>query len=564
MITTKKRNLRQLEKEGPNETTVFLVTKEDYSCESKKDEAIFAKSNMNVVNWYENARYRPSAESVHAMTFDELLMWKLINSGQNVLVSGKAGAGKSHLLQRFVNHAKTANFKFRICAPTGVAAFTIGGQTIHKCLNMGLAEDSPVDLWNRIKGPSGKQRFRKTWDFLTCDLWYMDEISMVHPDFFLKLDYLAQKANNNSAPFGGIRLIMSGDFTQIGPIFKKKNKDPLSLYMAENGVDISEEKEDLLVFETESWKRMKLSRVILNRSYRQKTGDFLTLLDHIRKGYMSPDDETLIMSRIDAPMDIASKSIKAAEEKYSHTLESGETISPGIDPIWVFSKNSKVDSCNMKHLEALQRKGCKMVHERPMLYVAKRDHVEYMDPREQRAAQELIKKGKPYWSKQFPIYDLYLCEGCQVMMRKNTFIGDGVYNGSLGWIVSIDNDTIDVLFLKDGEFMDAPISIKREEFSMVVGKTTCVTMKQFPLSVAYAFTIHRCQGLTLDAMHLDASDCFNGGMLYVAISRVRKIEDLVLSDFDSSSLIVNERAVAYETYKGVAPVTTKRHKNITC
>lgn len=561
MFTTKKRNLKQL---SNNKTKIFIVSKEDYVCEEKEDENIFAQAGLTGPKWYESAKFRPSDESVQAMTFDEELMWKMINSGHNVLVSGKAGAGKSHLLQRFVNHARTANFRFRICAPTGVAAFTIGGQTIHKCLSLGLAEDPPLDLWNRIKTPSGKSKFSKTWDFLTCDLWYLDEISMVHPDFFLKLDFLAQKANNNSKPFGGIRLIMSGDFTQIGPIFKKKNKDPLGLYMQENGVDISEEKEELLVFETESWKRMPLCRMILNRSYRQKAGEFLTLLDNVRRGYLSPEDEMLIMSRIDAPMDVAAKSIKSAEEKYSFETSRNITLTPSIDPIWVFSKNAKVDNCNVQHMEQLRKAGCEISYERPILYVDKRDHVEYMDPREQKASQTLIAKGKPYWSKQFPIYDLQLCPGCQVMMRKNTFIGDGVYNGSLGWIVSMDNDSVSVLFLKNGEFMENPLCVKREEFSMVTGKTTCVKMKQFPLSVAYAFTIHRTQGLTLDAMHLDASDCFNGGMLYVALSRVRKVEDLVISDFDRSSLIVNEKAVNYETYKGANAVVIKKRKNMSC
>lgn len=150
-----------------------------------------------------NIAYKPI---VRPSGVDEELIWRCLNTGRSIIISGKAGAGKSNLLGRFVANLEGTSISYALCAPTGIAAFNIGGETIHRRLGLGLAQDDPVSLFKQIKN---RVKYAKTWKFLTgTNVLIIDEISMLHPDLFNKLDYLFRKARECELPFGGVILIV--------------------------------------------------------------------------------------------------------------------------------------------------------------------------------------------------------------------------------------------------------------------------------------------------------------------------------------------------------------------
>lgn len=577
----------------------FIVGYDDYKTSPQCELKLYSRDR-----WWQGARFSPP-ESIRAnMKVDEELMWRMINAKQNVLISGKAGAGKSHLLERFVATCEACLLAYALCAPTGIAAYNVGGETIHRRLGLGLASDDPVSLFKLISG--NRRKYARTWKFLTgTDIFIIDEISMVHSDFFKKLDYLFRKAKNCSDPFGGIILIMVGDFTQLGPITEK----PVS-----SDQTLSNER---FVLDSECWQRMPISRIFLNRSYRQKEGDpFLDLLNEVRTGHLSEKGKALLYSRIDADIKItkAVVSQESKDEEYEDEDEdSEENDSDQMDededtkkvklekledasdkedeqdeddddtvkkeepekkpkknkvkkvkkvytmqPLDIFPYKYMVDKCNNSHLDNLVKRDKVELHKFfPSLRVAKREHAEVMDGTEYERGQYLISKdGIKQLQDYFPLFYITLAEGAQVMMRSNTFIDQGVFNGTMGIITSIESNFISVLFVVDGKFMDRPIQVGRIDMGARVGKTVEVIMTQYPLTLAWGSTIHKCQGLTLDSARVDASNCFEPGQFYVAISRVRKIEDLSLIDFNEKSIMSDERAVAFETHPGKDVTTT--------
>lgn len=497
-------------------------------------------------SWYHGAKFRPSDVAVMAdMKVDEELLWRCINSGRNVLISGKAGAGKSNLLSRFVANLEKAFVNYALTAPTGIAAYNINGETLHRKLGLGLAQDDPVTIFKMIS--KNKIKFGRTWKFLTgTDILIIDEYSMVAPDFFNKLDYLFRKARNSNQPFGGIHLIMVGDLTQLGPIISRDKTDP------------TEKSTERFVVDTEAWDRMQICRLFLDRSYRQQDGDpYLDVLNEIRSGELSEKSEQLLMSRVGADVAVTQIVSEPTSTFQAATMEEDEKAPTPpktyrLDPIELFPYKVQVDNCNKEHLEALieSDKTLEVRDFYPALRVAKREHSPEMDPKDYESGVYLTSdKGRGQLKEMLPLFDIKLAEGAQVMMRCNKYIDQGVCNGTMGIITSIDSNVISVLFVVKGKFMERPIDVDRFGFSVRAGKTAEVIMTQFPLTLAWASTIHKCQGLTLSTAKVDAHRCFDFGQLYVALSRVRKLEHLSLIAFNRRSIMADPRAVEFETVR---------------
>lgn len=443
---------------------------------------------------------------------DEHLLWCLHGQGKHIIVSGKAGSGKSHLLQRFVRTANSKHIRYALCAPTGIAAFNIGGETLHRRLGLGLAAGDPVSLFDQIS--KKKSNYRKTWKFLLkTDLLIIDEISMVHPDLFVKLDFLFKKARRSTRSFGGIMLLMVGDFTQLGPIISRDDSSGCRS-----------------VLDTDCWQSMTIARVALMRSYRQQDSEFLTLLNEVRMGCVSARSMELLQQRVGANVSVSS--------------DDGATLRP-ID---IFPYNSNVDAHNNAQLTLLAESGAEVTTFAPTLAVVPSDPDVPMDADEERQARDMITKERlPQLIAQFPFFTIQLARGAQVMMRNNQFIDEGIYNGTMGTVTAVNSNTVYVRFVVNEKYQTEDHCIERAEFSIGVGKTVRIVMTQFPLTLAWASTIHKVQGLTLSSVSVDASNCFEAGQLYVAISRVRKLEDLRLIAFNARSLLTDERAVDFES-----------------
>ena len=446
----------------------FFVDYKDYHTSEENERQLRPRHN-----WWRSSKYKPNDVSkCSTMDVDEQLIWRILNSERHILISGKAGSGKSHLLERFVANLEGTTHSFAICAPTGIAAYNVGGETLHRRLGLGLAKDDRVSLFNMVK--KNQRKYARTWKFLTTvDILIIDEISMVNPELFTTLDYLFRQARNSTKTFGGVRLICVGDFTQLGPV-DKDNPDPSA---------------STFVLDTEAWKRMEMSRIFLDRSFRQKDGDpFLDLLNEVRIGNISDKSMDLLMSRIDADVTVTTivsenpteppqheqlkqwtrveancpcsnrkcLTIPNQEEPDSESFTQNFMYFNGaiycceqcfaqleqflasivkptlnkvykLDPIDLFPYKKQVETCNQLHLSLLisqQKVEKKEFH--PSLRVSKREHILEMDPKDYEQGLYMIGQGKPQLMEQFPLFHLTLAEGAQVMMRNTTLIDQGL------------------------------------------------------------------------------------------------------------------------------------------
>lgn len=494
--------------------------------------------------WWLGAEFRPHDTSVCSqMKVDEQLMWRCLNSGRHLLLSGQAGAGKSNLLSRFVSNLEKANVNFALCAPTGIAAYNVNGETLHRKLGLGLAQDDPVTLFKMIS--KNKQKYGRTWKFLsTTQILVVDEYSMVAPEFFSKLDYLFRKVRNNNEAVGGLRLIMVGDLTQLGPIIIRDRNQPEEQRSFER-----------FVVDTEAWDRMQVCRLFLNRSYRQHEGDpYLDVLNEIRSGELSAKSEELLRSRVNA--DVSVTQVMSSSSSSSATPDPDDPVTTAkvyaMEPIDLFPYKVQVEECNQTHMRTLLGSDptLELRQFRPALRVAKREHAPELDPKDYETGLAMIHdRGIAQLKEMLPLFEVAVTEGAQVMMRCNKYMDQGICNGTMGVVTNVDDNAISVLFVVKGKFAERPLEVDRYQFSVRAGKTAEVVMTQFPLSLAWASTIHKCQGLTLDCARVDARRCFEPGQLYVALSRVRKLEHLSLLGFNRQSIMSDSRAVEFETVR---------------
>ena len=506
---------------------LFVVSKDDYQC-TDEDEKKLAPER-----WWLNAKIKPIDNTI-SMTCDtdEDLLWRAINgkvdkNGCNqILVSGTGGSGKSNLLQRFKAHCpcfssvtpKGAKLIAEVIASaaTGIAAQNVDGETLHRALSLGLADEPPQALFRKIS--ASRFKFQKTWNFLLyTKVLIIDEISMVQPDLFQTLDVLFRLARKNNYCFGGVTLIMFGDFLQLPPVNKNARENSARF-----------------VFQTQVWKDMNKCRIYLNRNYRQKDKDFIQLLDEVRFGKLSSKSLALLQSRL------VSKLPKMVNEI-------GDSKVPQILPMSVFSYKTQVEKNNNTRIQQLiDKSGTALERFTPRYRVAPRHDDKEMNAKEAHQGKESFLNVKQTEDR-FPIITLEVSIGSQVMMRCNVYYALGVVNGTMGIVTHIGSDAIGVLFLVKSKFLDKPIDVTRHSFRSKFSESVDLIMDQFPISLAWSSTIHKVQGLTLDKLSISGKDCFETGQCYVALSRVRNLEDLVLLDFHPSCIKTDPAAIKFES-----------------
>lgn len=308
-----------------------------------------------------------------------------------ILVSGKAGTGKSYLLQRLRRALTELNLRVVVAAPTGVAAVNVSGTTLHSWLGMGLASDSTEELKKKLT-------FKAKSSLKGTDVLLIDEISMVDPDFFEKISSLAQYTNQTTSPFGRIKIVMFGDFLQLPPITNDVKKR--------------------FVFQTHLWNSMNVHRIFLTQVYRQKDPLFLQILNEIRGGNISPLTQNIIESRC-----------VRAIEPYTRLC----------------NFRNQVNSYNKKKLKELA--GDDYYYEGYYSYKPQRTNVN-MSESDIRSASRVKANPESY----FPVSQkITLKLQAQVMMRCNTYIDSNICNGSIGIIVHLGESEIVVDF--SGQFI---------------------------------------------------------------------------------------------------------------
>lgn len=406
----------------------------------------------------------------------------------SLFLTGKAGTGKTTFLREVVRYTKK---KCIVLAPTGIAAVNAGAMTIHSFFQFGLGP-----FVQGVIEPKSDFRINKSKLELIrhLQLLIIDEVSMVRADLMDHIDVELRRIRRNSKPFGGVQLLMIGDLQQLPPIAHGGEDELLRQYY-----------KTLYFFSSAALKSMKYSCIELKNVYRQTDGHFIDILNHAR-------DCTL-----------TSQDISDLNARYI----------PGFSPkpedgyIRLMTHNRQVDYVNKTELEKLDSK--------PYTFVAA---VTGTFPEES-----------------YPTANsLTLKMGAQVMFIKNDperrFI-----NGTLGEVKSIDKNSIAVRLAESGMVIDVEpmewqnIRYQFDEESKEISSKQIGRFKQYPLKAAWAITVHKSQGLTFDKAIIDVHAAFSPGQAYVALSRCRTLDGLVLSSPVSASVFMRDNAVdAYMNY----------------
>ena len=406
----------------------------------------------------------------------------------SLFLTGKAGTGKTTFLRDVVRHTKK---KCIVLAPTGIAAVNAGAMTIHSFFQFGLG---PF-----VKGviePKSDFRINKSKLELirNLQLLIIDEVSMVRADLMDHIDVELRRIRRNSKPFGGVQLLMIGDLQQLPPIAHGGEDELLRQYY-----------KTLYFFSSAALKSMKYSCIELKTVYRQTDGHFINILNHARECTLTNQDITDLNTRY--------------IPDFSPRPEDGY--------IRLMTHNRQVDYINATEMAKLDS--------HPFTFEAA---VTGTFPEES-----------------YPTANsLTLKKGAQVMFIKNDperrFI-----NGTLGEVRSIDKNCIAVRLAESGKTIEVEpmewqnIRYQFDDETKEISSKQIGRFKQYPLKAAWAITVHKSQGLTFDKAIIDVHAAFSPGQAYVALSRCRTLEGLVLSSPVSASVFMKDKAVdAYMNY----------------
>lgn len=397
------------------------------------------------------------------MTQDQAL--SILKTGVNVFLTGEPGSGKTHTINQYVAYLREHDIEPAITASTGIAATHIGGMTIHSWSGIGIkSELTSRDLEFIAKTKYITKRIEK------AKVLIIDEVSMLDGKIFSMADAVCRKVLGVDRPFGGLQVVLVGDFFQLPPI-------------ARNGQNAQ------FAFQSEAWKEVNPVVCYLSEQHRQDDAELISILSAIRSDSLDNEHICQLEARIEASRDIPSDITKL----YSH--------------------NANVDRVNSEALDRLSGKSV----------------VFSMTAKGRDVIVASIKKSC------LSPEELRLKEGAVVMFTKNSPQGKFV-NGTLGRVESFCKETgHPIVRTHDGYMIRAtPMEWIVEENGKVLAR-----IEQVPLRLAWAITIHKSQGTSLDAAVIDLTNAFEFGQGYVALSRVRRFSGIYLLGYNERALCVH-------------------------
>jgi len=408
--------------------------------------------------------------------------YTLIKNGLNIFLTGRGGSGKTSIISLFYKEFKNIK-NIGITSTTGTSAILIGGSTLHSYLGIGLGTGDVEVLYMNIKN---RAIILNRW--IDLDVLIIDEISMLSPHLFDKLEHLARIIRKNDLPFGDIQLILTGDFLQLPCINSSK-----------------------FCFQAKSWSNCIKKIVYLNENFRQDDPDFQKCLEEVRVGELSHESIQLLKSR---------EHIKLQNDL-------------GILPTKIYALNRDVDTENKIEIDKLFKKNTDLeFYEYQMSYeiISKKGYKGNIE-------EKIIKNCNA------PAV-LELCVGAQVMLLWNMDLEAKLANGSRGVVIKFIDDLPVVRFLTGEERI-----IDNHTWKIQENGVDLVSITQIPLKIAYAVSVHKIQGITVDYAIVDMDGIFEDGMAYVALSRVTSKEGLSIKNFRLGNIFANEKAV--EFYKNL-------------
>ncbi len=425
----------------------------------------------------------------------ELAEKYISETGISVFLTGRAGTGKTTFLKYIVENTPK---RCVVLAPTGVAAINAGGVTIHSFFQLPLCPYLPdvKELVTEYQMPEAHRQLRKEKVKIikTLDLLIIDEISMVRADLMDSIDAVMRRYRKNDQPFGGVQVLMIGDAHQLPPVVTEQDEPWLrKVYKSP------------FFFHSKVMQRLKYVTIELEKVYRQSDSGFLDILNNIRGGVMDNNTYRLLNSRLD-PRFNPDDSFAAQNQRW----------------IRLTTHNRQADTINQEKMSALKTR----------LYTFYAE-IEGNFPENTIPAEKTLQ----------------LKEGAQVMFLRNDSREGRYYNGMIATVTELDYDGITVTD-ENGDEINVPLE-KWENIQYEIDKETKEitpvvegTFTQYPLRAAWAVTIHKSQGLTFDHVIIDAASAFSFGQVYVALSRCRTLEGIVLSSPISQSCLYNNSDVS--------------------
>lgn len=420
------------------------------------------------------------------MDASQLSAFEAYKARKNICITGPAGSGKSFLIKQIVADCEQRGFKYGVTAMTGSAAVLlgVGAKTVHSWAGIGLGTKSVEELIAGVRrAPPLAMRWRAT------KVLIIDEVSMLTAELFEKLDKIGRALRNNAGrPFGGIQLVLVGDFYQLPPIGKEAQ----------------------FCFEHEElWEHLEVFH--LNTVWRQADPTWRDMLNEIRVGHCSPDTFDRLSARMVSP-----------------------DRSDAIQPTKLFCRRGEVDSVNQEEHDKLD--GDARTWERIVEVRGTRTNLiennTATDSKKVKGLLEAYEKHAQY----YPTLNLKV--GDQVMLLANLDTSLGLCNGSRGVVTSLEGKNPMVRFMNGVEL---PIGLNEWEVCKINEKQS-LFVKQIPLRLAYVITVHKSQGMTLDCAEIDiGSSVFEHGQTYVALSRVKSLDGLYLMGLDPTKIKVDPR-----------------------
>jgi len=410
-------------------------------------------------------------------------------TNQNVFLTGKAGTGKTTFLHNLKGKSPK---RMIVVAPTGVAAINAGGVTIHSFFQLPFGPFVPVQNQEEISASRQIRKFttEKINIMRSLDLLVIDEISMVRADVLDAIDDVLRRFRDSQEPFGGVQMLMIGDIQQLAPVVKENEWDILKEWYR-----------TIYFFDSRALLGTQYVSIELMHIYRQKDSVFIDLLNRIRD------------KRIDEDL------LNELNKRFDPTFE----MNKADGYIILTTHKHQVQSINERKLEQINGTQCRFTAS------ANGDFPEYSYPTD---------------------YELVLKEGAQVMFVKNDTSRDKLfYNGKIGVVEKLEKDRILVkcegekesITVLQSEWQNVKYSI--DDKSKEIQEDVAGSFIQYPLKLAWAITIHKSQGLTFEKAVIDANAAFAHGQVYVALSRCKSLEGLVLGSKLTPRSIISDTTV---------------------
>lgn len=419
---------------------------------------------------------------------DQALALEILHEGHNALLTGPAGAGKTYVLNQFIRQAKAAGKHISVTATTGLAATHLGGNTIHAWSGIGVHDELAEDFEDYL--------LKSRRDIIEItDVLIIDEISMLHDYRLDMVDTVARVVRDDERPFGGIQVILCGDFFQLPPV----NRD--------------DSRAGSFVVNSKVWQELDPVICYLDEQHRQDDDTFLDILNALRAGDIRRNHAEALLDRVDAELDNA----EAVTEL--HTV------------------NIDVDRINQSKLREIDGD----VHYFDMTTTGSENYVATLK-RSCLAPERLALKKHSL-----------------VMAIKNS--QDRKYvNGSIGIVQDFDEVTgYPIVEFRNGK----TVLMQPDSWELRDGNKKRAGLSQIPLRLAWAITVHKSQGMTLDAARIDLRKAFVEGMGYVALSRVKRLDSLSLLGINKMALKISPEALEIdETLRTKSKTDAKRLEHL--